>query len=134
MPLPWTVPTSDGEAIGPSMALCDAAAMLAAHANADAIVAVTRAGWTARLLSSRRPNVPVVAATDSEDVARRLTLWRGVVPIVCPLNGEIDAVVSRVLDETLARGVVPPGALVVAVNSDRELGATSANFVRLRRL
>jgi pyruvate kinase len=134
MPPPWALPLEEGTTSSPSTALCDAAVTLASRANADAIVALTRAGWTARLLSARRPNAPIIAATDSEEVARRLTLWRGVVPIVCPLEGEIDAVVSRVIDETVARRVVPEGALLVAVNTDPELGASGANFVRIRRV
>ena len=50
-------------------AVCEAAVTLAATAQADAIVAVTRAGQTARLLSSLRPSTPVFAATASADVA-----------------------------------------------------------------
>ena len=44
-------------------AICEAAVALAAAAQAEAIVAVTRAGHTARLLSSLRPPTQVFAAT-----------------------------------------------------------------------
>jgi hypothetical protein len=44
-------------------AICDAAVTLAEHANAAAIVAVTRGGKTARVLSALRPQVPIFAAT-----------------------------------------------------------------------
>lgn len=59
--------------------LCDAAVTLAARGGVDAIVALTREGRTARMLSARRPSAPVYAATDDEEVARRLCLWWGAV-------------------------------------------------------
>jgi pyruvate kinase len=133
-PPPWTERANETTGVDPGTALCDAAVTLSNRSSADGIVAITRAGWTARLLAARRPRVPIVAATHSEDVARRLTLWRGVVPIVCSLDGDIDAVVSRAIDETVARRIVPDSGLLVAVNTDPELGAKGSNFVRIRRL
>jgi pyruvate kinase len=133
-PSPWTERATDTTGVDPGTALCDAAVTLSNRSSADGIVAITRAGWTARLLAARRPRVPIVAATDNDEVARRLTLWRGVVPIVCSLDGDIDSVVSRVIDETVARRILPERALLVAVNTDPELGTKGSNFVRIRRL
>jgi pyruvate kinase len=133
-PPPWTERSSETTGVDPGTALCDAAVTLSNRSSADGILAITRAGWTARLLAARRPRVPIVAATDNDEVARRLTLWRGVFPIVCSLDGDIDAVVTRAIDETIARKIVPERALLVAVNTDPELGASGANFVRIRRL
>ena len=51
-----------------------------ASGDADAIVAVTRGGATARLLSSLRPPATIIAATERHEMARRLMLCWGVVP------------------------------------------------------
>ena len=67
---------------GHGRALCEAAITLASHSRAAVIVAVTREGNTARVLSSLRPDAVVLAVTDSEAVARRLSLYRSVHPIV----------------------------------------------------
>ena len=61
-------------------AICDAAVTLAEHAAASAIVAITRGGKTARVLSALRPDVPIVAVTDQDQIARRLALSWGVLP------------------------------------------------------
>ena len=61
-------------------ALCEAAVKLADRGHATAIVAVTREGNTARMLAALRPNARILAATDSDRVARRLMLYRGVRP------------------------------------------------------
>ena len=72
-------------------ALCEAAVTLADRGQADAIVAVTREGNTARMLAALRPNAPIFAATNRVEVARRLMLYRGVVPIVTTIAENVDA-------------------------------------------
>ena len=61
-------------------ALCEAALTLASAGEADAIVAVTREGKTARLLSALRPRAPIFAATASMRLAGTLALYWGVAP------------------------------------------------------
>ncbi len=63
-------------------ALCEAAVTLADHSDAFAIVAITRLGNAARVLSALRPRTPIFAATETEVIARQLTIYRGVVPLI----------------------------------------------------
>src|SRR5690606_5135028 len=51
--------------------------------GAPAIVCLTRSGFTARLVSSYRPPVPIFAASDQETTFRRLALAWGVIPVRC---------------------------------------------------
>src|ERR1041385_8049286 len=62
---------------GPGRALCEAALTLAGHSDAAAIVAVTRGGKTARVLSALRPAAPIYAATATPEIARQLALVWG---------------------------------------------------------
>jgi pyruvate kinase len=128
------VPRLPGE--GPwdhASALADAAIGLATRAHAGAIVAVTREGRTARMLSSGRPAAPIYAATDRPEVARRLALWRGVCPLVVSLEGDVDAVAARVVDELRGMGALDVSPTVVIVNVSPDLDRGASNFVRLRR-
>lgn len=113
-------------------ALSEAAITLARRAGAHAIVAVTREGQTARLLSARRPEAIILAATDNEEVARRLNLWRGVIPMVCDLNGHIEDVITRVVDGAVRRSGAPDNAILVFVNTTYDLDRGGSNFVRIR--
>ena len=79
-------------------ALCEAAVSLSRRSNAHAIVAITREGQTAKLLSAIRPQAMIVAVTDKAEVARRLALWHGVLPIVCELEGDTEQVIARVVE------------------------------------
>ena len=61
---------------GHGRAICEAAVTLAERGEADAIVAVTRGGKTARVLSALRPRAPIYAATD-QPTSRAAWRWRG---------------------------------------------------------
>ncbi|MGE0042068.1 MAG: pyruvate kinase [Vicinamibacterales bacterium] len=131
-PVPW--PVDEGSAVADHVpALSDAAVTLANHGHADALVAVTRKGRTARLLSARRPVAPIYAATEREEVARRLALWWGVVPLVTSLDGGMEAVAARVLEQMASKGF-PPGSTVVFVNASPDLTQNAANFVRIKKI
>lgn len=47
-----------------------------------AILAITREGYSARMLAKYRPGVPIIAATGHDRVARQLMLSRGIVPML----------------------------------------------------
>jgi pyruvate kinase len=119
----------DPTGTGHGRALCEAAVTLARTGEADAIVAVTRGGKTARLLSALRPKAPIYAATDSVAVAERLALQWGVVPIVCTLGTE-----EHIERSIVQCGAVERQAVVVFVSVSPDLGQSHSNFLTLRRL
>ena len=115
-----------------SLALCQAAVTLATNGHAAALVAVTREGNTARVLSALRPPVPIYAVTSSAVVARRLALYRGVVPIVSELGPDMDAAGMLAEFHLVSRGVVRAGELAVFINVSPDLTRTDANFLSIR--
>jgi pyruvate kinase len=114
-------------------ALCDAAVTLATQSAAEAIVAVTREGRTARLLSMRRPHAPIYAASDREEVSRRVAQWWGVRSLVTATDGDVDTVAARVVDQLVQAQQLCGGATVVVVNVSPDLDRGGANFLRVRR-
>lgn len=114
------------------LAMCEAAMTLADHSHAAAIVAVTRGGKTAGLLSALRPCTPIVAATDQVVVARRLALAWGVVPLVIELGGNLDEAASRFGVALVERGVVPAGSAIVLVSMTPSLAPGPSNFLKLQ--
>ena len=115
-------------------ALCEAAVMLADRGEADAIVAVTREGNTARMLAALRPNALIFAATNRVEVARRLMLYRGVVPIVTTIAENVDATGTLIARHLLASGLVKPGEEVVFVSIHSDPAQPAANFLKLHQL
>jgi pyruvate kinase len=115
-------------------AICDAAVTLAAHSQAAAIVAVTRGGKTARVLSALRPSVPIYAATDDGRVSQRLTLSWGVAPVLTELGGDVEAAASRIGRELIERGQIPRASPIVLVSVTPELAPGPSNFLKLQRV
>lgn len=130
----WPPAADNQPNVDHTRALSEAAVTLARRSGAHAIVAVTREGQTARLLSALRPQAIILAATDSEEVARRLNLWRGVVPMVCDLGGDMEEVITRVVDGAVKRSGAPDNATLVFVNTATDLDRGGSNFVRIRRV
>jgi pyruvate kinase len=102
-------------------AICDAAVTLAEHANAAAIVAVTRGGKTARVLSALRPQVPIFAATDQVQVLTEMT-------------GDVNAAANRIGTELVRRGAIANGATIVLVSIHPELAPGPSNFLKIQRV
>jgi pyruvate kinase len=115
-------------------ALCEAAVTLAKAGEAAAIVALTRAGKTARVLSAFRPSVPVFAVCPAEVVARRLTIYRGVTPLTIELGTNIAETEAVVEQHLVSRGILAPGCVIVFVSVNADLTKPDANFLRIRRL
>ena len=134
VPPVWTLPAPSQERPDHLPSLCDAAVTLAGRAGVDAILAITRAGRTARLLAARRPGAPIYAITADESCARQLCLWWGVEPVVDSLDGGLDAITARTTSAIRADGKLPTPTTIVVVSASPDLAKGDANFVRLRRL
>jgi pyruvate kinase len=130
-----SVPLEGGRLLrGHGRALCEAAVTLADRGEATAIVAVTRGGKTARLLSALRPRAPIYAATDSPEIARRLALAWGVVPVIAELGGDVSAAAGRIGDQLVAHGAFPPSSVIVLVSITPDLTPGPSNFLKLQRV
>jgi pyruvate kinase len=81
--------------------------------GAPAVLTFTRSGYTARVVSSRRPPVPVLAVTDRERIRRQLSLVWGVVPVVCGEQPSYDDMWRLGRNELVARGIASVGDRVV---------------------
>ena len=107
---------------------------LATRGDAHAIVAITRQGHTARVLSSLRPLAPILAATGSPDVARRLSLHWGVQPFVVAMDGDVGALAARVGAALADQRAIKPASTVVLVSISNNLSQRDANYLKLHRL
>jgi pyruvate kinase len=117
-----------------AQAICEAAVTLAEHGEAHAIIAVTRGGKTANRLSALRPCVPILAMTESVQMARRLLLHWGVFPIASSIVRNVDSVGTLIGRQLVEQGFVPEGALVVLASVSADLGRVDANYLKIQRL
>jgi pyruvate kinase len=117
-----------------AQALCEAAVTLANRGDAQAIVAVTKSGRTAREISALRPRAPIIAVTEHDDTARRLALCWGVIPIAAVIGEDLEAgraLIARLLAD---RGLIARDAPVVLVNISPDLSRRDANYLKIQRV
>jgi pyruvate kinase len=80
-----------------------AACRTAEEINARWIVAFTEGGGTARMVSRLAGRTPVLGATTDETTARRMSLLRGVTPLIIPRVQSTDEMVEVVRELLLAK-------------------------------
>jgi pyruvate kinase len=119
---------------GHGRAICEAAVTLVSRGDASAIVAMTRGGKTARLLSSLRPRVPIFGVTDQPVIARRLALEWGVDPIIADLGGGVSEAASRIGRMLVSRGAIPAASAIVVVSITPDLARGPSNVLKLQRV
>jgi pyruvate kinase len=98
-----------------------------------ALVVPTNSGRTARLVSAHRPNVPVLAISESIETVRRLSLLFGVTAI----QAEHDLEVHRLLDDCAAlaaeHGIAESGDLV-AITAGLSVQGLGTNLFEVHRV
>ena len=67
--------------------------------NVSAIVTSTNSGYTARRVSSYRPNCPIIATTPDKKTATSLSLNWGIIPIVVKKFNSTDEIIENAKEE-----------------------------------
>jgi len=114
-----------------SLAISHAARTIAETVNVTAIVAFTQSGYTARLVSKDRPPVPIFALTPEPFVARRLALYWGVTPLICPPIDRLDDLTDYMRKILLEHHCVQPGDQVVMTGGHPLAARGATNFIKI---
>lgn len=97
--------------------LARSARFLARDVDASAIVVASESGYTARRVAKFRPEVPIVAVTPRDDVARQLGLVWGVNPQFGQIQqGDAMTVIERSVQAAIKSGLVESGDTVVVLS------------------
>jgi pyruvate kinase len=122
------------EAYGFPEAVAEAACRAAQVLHAKAIVAFTQSGFSARLISSERPDVPVVALTPFPEVQRRLGLYWGVSSRLIRKVETTDEMVHEVEATLLGDGTVRNGDVIVIISGAPMWVTGTTNLLKLHRI
>ncbi|HEU4367913.1 MAG TPA: pyruvate kinase [Methylomirabilota bacterium] len=121
-------------AVGFPEAVSDAAAMAARVLKAQAIVAFTQSGFSARLISHQRPDVPIIAFTPSTDVRRRLALSWGVSSRLIRKVETTDEMVEEIESALLGDGSVRIDDVIVIISGAPMWVTGTTNLIKLHRV
>ena len=113
-----------------SQAACHAARVL----HAKAIVAFTQSGFTARLISEERPDVPILALTPFPAVQRRLGLYWGVVSRLIRKLETTDEMVDEIESTLLSDGTVRNNDVLVIISGAPMWVTGTTNLLKFHRV
>ncbi len=77
------------------------------------VIVITKSGFTARIIASHRPSVPVLALTDQPRTYRQLALVWGVIPHLIEHVATYEAVIPLARAAAVALGLAQPGDRVL---------------------
>jgi pyruvate kinase len=132
--MPASLTRERPEAYDFSEAAAEAACQSARLLHARAIVAFTQTGFTARLISQDRPDVPIVALTPIPAVQRRLGLYWGVSSRLVRQVDTTDQMIEEVDATLLADGTVRTGDVLVIISGAPTWVTGTTNLIKLHRV
>lgn len=91
----------------------------------------TQRGNTARLISSHRPRIPIMAFTPDAQVYRRLSLLRGVYPVLIGHVETLEELEERARKLALYQGVSAEGDTVLLTSSHPFDQNNESNFLKI---
>ena len=113
-----------------SQAACHAARVL----HAKAIVAFTQSGFTARLISEERPDVPILALTPFPEVQRRLGLYWGVGSRLIRKVETTDEMLDEIESTLLSDGAVRNNDVLVIISGSPMWVTGTTNLLKFHRV
>lgn len=90
-----------------------AACTLAKDINADAIMAITKTGYTARRMSKFRPDIMIIGATPYRKTYHQLSLIWGVTPMLANYKYEIEALFEHCVGVAVKEALIEEGSNIV---------------------
>ena len=130
--LPTRPPDINIFGTGESMA--HAACRAAEELQAKAIVTFTHSGSTALLVSKHKPNVPIIAATPFDHVARKISLYWGVTPLILKSKRTTDDMIAAVENAMLSKRLIGIGDMIV-LSAGVPVGVAGAtNMIKIHRV
>ena len=103
--------------LGERSALAEAGVSMALSIGAPAILILTRTGKTAQSVSHLRPNLPIIACTESPEVVRSMAMLHGVYPVTIALDDDKDpdATLARAFKAAMEAGLLQENQQVVVI-------------------
>jgi pyruvate kinase len=102
-----------GSTVSTEFAIAAASNAAVKMLDAPCLIVFTKSGFSARIVASQRPNVPILVLTDVPRTYRQLSLVWGVVPELVPHCETYDEMVRMALSSVKRRGLASAGSKVV---------------------
>ena len=132
--LPYCLDKYEAQTSKRDLAVVRSAISIAKTMPIKAILIYTASGYTARLLSRFRPNMPIIALTPSEAVCTRLNMLWNVEPHISQTFTDIDSMADNGIKTIQELGLASQGDSIIII-AGTPLGKSGlTNFVRVEEV
>ena len=108
---------------------------MAADLKAKAILAFSHTGYTPKLLSKLRPDVPVIMLSDLQSTCRRMSLYRGILAEQKDWDRVLDDKLLKKIDDYILETTdFKKGERIIIIGSIPKLITGRTNFIRVHRI
>ena len=101
--------------------------------HANAIICITRSGFTARAIARFRPEAKILAYSPDPRTVHQLSMSWGATPLRSDAHGRFSEMTDWAVADATSKGLLRSGDVVVVVAGSRE-GAEAADTMRLVRV
>ncbi len=115
-------------------AISYSAARTANLLHAKAIVAATKSGATARLLSRYRSKAPIIAITPYDQVRRSLSLNFGIFPMLCDMFNNTDQILDEAKNIVFKMGITQPGDDIIVAAGMPTTHTGGTNMLKIEKI
>ncbi len=123
-----------GQILPIDTAVSSAATRLARGTEAKAIVVATISGYTARIVSRYRPELPIFVTCASEKVRRQLAMSWGVIPYVIPKCKTVDELIAKAVRKAIQKKVIKKGDKIIVIGGQPVGKAGNVNLVKIHQV
>ncbi|MEM0139049.1 MAG: pyruvate kinase [Ferroplasma sp.] len=99
--------------------------------DVNSIMAFTKSGHTARIVSAIRPAKDIYGIVPSDWVARYINLMKGITPIIIPEQDQQSDDIYRLIEHISMPGVIKPGDKTIIVSGSPALYFGGTNSIRV---
>ncbi|HUT22340.1 MAG TPA: pyruvate kinase [Candidatus Bipolaricaulota bacterium] len=110
------------------------AKMLVDNIDAKAIVVASLSGFTARIVSRYRPELPILVSCDDERVRRQMILSWGVQPFLISTCKSVEELVARTISDIKGDKLVKKGDKIILVAGEPVGASGNVNFVEIKEV
>ncbi len=115
-------------------AIARVARMLVEHVDAKVILVASLSGYTGRMVSRYRPELPILISCDNDRVQRQLILTWGSIPFVIPTCKSVEELIERSLSYLKREKFIKPGEKMILVAGEPVGSSGNVNFVEIKEV
>lgn len=115
-------------------AISSSANLLARDLKVKGLLVASITGYTGRIVSRYRPELPILVTTNNEKVRRQLNLSWGVIPFVLPQCKTIEELIDKALLYVKKKKLVKPQDVLI-IMAGFPLGTTgNVNWIKIQKI